>query len=205
MNWKISLFTAFIRGLVCFGVSPKATAEEFYKGKTIRVIVGFAAGGGYDTYARAVTRHMGRHIPRNPSFVVENMDEAGSLLAANHLFANRLLAATIFRLGSSLTALAQKTLSRNLSNILSPIASTKIMGKGGEFRMEKSFVLLSGITLFALTLTFAGCGKKEEPALPPPAPAEPAPPVGGGETKAPADQPGGAPMEKKKEEGAKTK
>jgi hypothetical protein len=65
--------------------------------------------------------------------------------------------------------------------------------------MGKRIALLSGITLFALTLTFAGCGKKEEPAPTPP----PAPPAGG-ETKAPADQPGGAPMEKK-EEGAKTK
>ena len=70
--------------------------------------------------------------------------------------------------------------------------------------MGKTMLLLSGITLFALTLTFAGCGKKEEPAPPPAAPAEPAPPAGG-EMKAPADQPGGAPMEKKKEEGAKTK
>jgi hypothetical protein len=71
--------------------------------------------------------------------------------------------------------------------------------------MEKRMLLLPGITLFALTLTFAACGKKEEPAPPPAAPAAPAPPAGGGETKGPADQPGGAPMEKKKEEGAKTK
>jgi hypothetical protein len=66
-------------------------------------------------------------------------------------------------------------------------------------------LLLPGISLFALTLTFAGCEKKEEPAAPPAAPAEPAPPAGGGETKGPAEQPGGAPMEKKKEEGTKTK
>ena len=80
----------------CFGlfslfvfliVAPAQTlADNFYAGKTIRVIVGFAAGGGYDTYARAVTRHMGNHIPGNPSFVVENMDGAGSLLAANYLY-----------------------------------------------------------------------------------------------------------------------
>jgi hypothetical protein len=79
--------------------------------------------------------------------------------------------------------------------------------------MGKRIILLSGTTLFALMLTFAGCGKKEEPAPPPPpppapapaapAPAEPAAPSG--EMKAPADQPsGGAPMEKK-DEGTKTK
>jgi hypothetical protein len=77
--------------------------------------------------------------------------------------------------------------------------------------MRKRIVLLSGTTLFALTLMFAGCGKKEEPAPPPPpppapapaAPATPEPMPPGGETKAPADQPGGA-MEKK-DEGTKTK
>src|SRR5919106_1511881 len=63
-----------------------AAANDFYAGKTIRVAVGFAAGGGYDTYARAVTRHMGKHIQGNPSFVVENMDGAGSLIAANYTY-----------------------------------------------------------------------------------------------------------------------
>ena len=84
--------------------------------------------------------------------------------------------------------------------------------KGGEFRMGKRIVLLSGTALFALTLMFAGCGKKEEPAPPPPPPPAPAPSAPapepaapGGETKAPADQPSpGAPMEKK-DEGTKTK
>src|SRR6266542_3550430 len=46
--------------------------EDFYKGKTVRIVVGFAAGGGYDTYARAMARYMGKHIPGNPSIVVEN-------------------------------------------------------------------------------------------------------------------------------------
>jgi tripartite-type tricarboxylate transporter receptor subunit TctC len=63
-----------------------ALAEEFYAGKTIRFVVGFAAGGGYDAYARTVARHMSRHIPGNPSTVVENMEGAGSVLAANHLY-----------------------------------------------------------------------------------------------------------------------
>ena len=46
-----------------------AAANEFYKGKTIRFIVGYAAGGGYDTYTRAIARHIGKHIPGNPSAV----------------------------------------------------------------------------------------------------------------------------------------
>lgn len=63
-----------------------AGAEDFYKGKTVKIIVGFSAGGGFDTYARTISRHMSKHIPGNPSIVVENMTGAGSLIAANHLF-----------------------------------------------------------------------------------------------------------------------
>jgi tripartite-type tricarboxylate transporter receptor subunit TctC len=68
------------------GASSGAFANDFYKGKTIRVAVGYAAGGGYDTYARAVARHMGKHIPGNPELVVENMTGAGSLIAANYTY-----------------------------------------------------------------------------------------------------------------------
>jgi tripartite-type tricarboxylate transporter receptor subunit TctC len=63
-----------------------AAADDFYKGKSIRIIVGFSAGGGFDTYARAIARHMSKHIPGNPGIVVENMTGAGSLIAANHIF-----------------------------------------------------------------------------------------------------------------------
>ena len=63
-----------------------AQAEDFYKGKTIRLVVGFSAGGGFDTYARALARHMSKQIPGNPSIVVENMTGAGSLIAANHVY-----------------------------------------------------------------------------------------------------------------------
>jgi tripartite-type tricarboxylate transporter receptor subunit TctC len=73
--------------LLLVGGNPRsAIAEDFYNGKTIRVSVGFAAGGGYDTYARAIARHIGKHIPGNPSFVVDNMDGAGSLIAANYTY-----------------------------------------------------------------------------------------------------------------------
>ena len=63
-----------------------ATTHDFYKGKVVRIIVGFAAGGGFDTYARAIARHMGRHLPGNPTVIVENMPGAGSLIAANHVY-----------------------------------------------------------------------------------------------------------------------
>jgi tripartite-type tricarboxylate transporter receptor subunit TctC len=60
--------------------------QDFYKGKTIRIIVGFAAGGGFDAYARILARHMPRHTPGNPTIIVENMAGAGSRLAANYLY-----------------------------------------------------------------------------------------------------------------------
>ena len=61
-------------------------AQSFFDGKTIRIVVGFAPGGGFDTYARVISRHLSRHIPGNPTIVVENMTGAGSLIAANHLY-----------------------------------------------------------------------------------------------------------------------
>jgi len=63
-----------------------AGVEDFYKGKTVRIVVGFSPGGGYDQYARLVARHIGRHIPGNPTVVVQNMPGAGSLRAANYLY-----------------------------------------------------------------------------------------------------------------------
>src|SRR5919197_5463397 len=60
--------------------------EDFYKGKTVRIVVGFAAGGGYDTYARLISRYLGKYIPGNPTIVVENQVGAGSLLAANTVY-----------------------------------------------------------------------------------------------------------------------
>ena len=76
--------------IVIAALAPLSTAgaagDDFYRGKVIRVIVGFSAGGGFDTYARTVTRYMGKYIPGNPTMVVENMTGAGSLIAANHVY-----------------------------------------------------------------------------------------------------------------------
>lgn len=70
----------------CIGwPSGLRAAEDFYKGKTIRVIVGGSAGGGFDIYTRAMARHMGKHIPGNPTLIVENMTGAGTLIAAKYL------------------------------------------------------------------------------------------------------------------------
>ena len=61
-------------------------ADEFYKGKQIRIVVGSTSGGDYDLWARLLARHLPRHIPGHPNFVVENMPGAGTLVATNHLY-----------------------------------------------------------------------------------------------------------------------
>lgn len=64
-----------------------ATAQEsFYKGKTLRIVVATAAGGGFDAYTRVIARHMGKHIPGNPAIIVENMAGAGHRIGANHVY-----------------------------------------------------------------------------------------------------------------------
>ncbi|HYA29978.1 MAG TPA: hypothetical protein VEI95_14235, partial [Acidobacteriota bacterium] len=67
---------------------PTAAAQDFYKDKSIRFIVGQAAGGGYDTYTRTIARYMGKFIPGGPTTLVDNMTGAGSLVAANYLYNN---------------------------------------------------------------------------------------------------------------------
>ena len=66
--------------------APISAQDSFYKGKSIRIIVGFAPGGGYDLYSRTIARHLGKYVPGNPTVLVENMDGAGSLIAANHVY-----------------------------------------------------------------------------------------------------------------------
>jgi tripartite-type tricarboxylate transporter receptor subunit TctC len=65
---------------------PAFAQANFYEGKSVRIIVGFSAGGGYDAYTRTLARHMGKHIPGNPAILVENMAGAGSMIAANYSY-----------------------------------------------------------------------------------------------------------------------
>src|SRR5262245_33143411 len=74
-----------IISLVLFA-KPATAQESYYKGKTVRIIVGASAGGGYDTYSRTIARHIGKHIPGNPTFVVDNMPGAGFLISANYMY-----------------------------------------------------------------------------------------------------------------------
>jgi tripartite-type tricarboxylate transporter receptor subunit TctC len=83
----VSFGRAFLIAAGLAAALTQAHAQEpFYKGKTISLIIGSNASGGYDTYGRLLSRHMGAHIAGNPGFVVQNMPGAGGIRAANHLY-----------------------------------------------------------------------------------------------------------------------
>jgi tripartite-type tricarboxylate transporter receptor subunit TctC len=79
----------FLFSLVAYAlVASSAAAQDvasFYRGKTVRIVVGFSAGGGFDQYARVLSRHIGRHIPGNPTVIVQNMPGAASLNSVKFL------------------------------------------------------------------------------------------------------------------------
>jgi tripartite-type tricarboxylate transporter receptor subunit TctC len=72
--------------LLSLAAAHAQDAADFYRGKTINLIAGFNPGGGADTYARLVARHLGKHVAGNPAVVVRNMQGAGSVIAANYVF-----------------------------------------------------------------------------------------------------------------------
>jgi len=77
---------AFAGLLMLTATTHAQSVEEFYKGKTINLAIGFSVGGGYDLYARHLARHIGKHIPGNPTILPQNMAGAGSLRAANFIY-----------------------------------------------------------------------------------------------------------------------
>jgi tripartite-type tricarboxylate transporter receptor subunit TctC len=79
-------FACIVAALALTAPARAQSVEEFYRGRSITVLVGFTAGGGYDLYARLLGRHMGRHVPGNPTIVVQNMPGAGSMKATQYVY-----------------------------------------------------------------------------------------------------------------------
>ena len=71
---------------VAIAVNDSSQAQDFYKDKTVTIIVGYSPGGSFDLYARVLARYLGRYLPGNPTRIVENMTGAAGLIAANHLY-----------------------------------------------------------------------------------------------------------------------
>ena len=80
---RTALGSAVMAMTVMAMTATAASAEDFYKGKTVRIIVGSAPGGGFDTYARLVARHIPKHLPGAPNTLVTSMTGAGNPIAAN--------------------------------------------------------------------------------------------------------------------------
>src|SRR5436305_2227649 len=76
-----------VSALALFSMTAHAQGPaDFYKGKTVDLMIGYSVGGGYDVYARMIARHLGKHIPGNPTVIPRNMEGAGSLRLANWLY-----------------------------------------------------------------------------------------------------------------------
>jgi tripartite-type tricarboxylate transporter receptor subunit TctC len=86
MMLNLALLPVVLIAVLLCASDGYASNHEHYRGKTVRIIVGLSPGGGFDVYARTLARHMGKHIPGNPSFIVDNMPGAGSMIAANHVY-----------------------------------------------------------------------------------------------------------------------
>jgi tripartite-type tricarboxylate transporter receptor subunit TctC len=77
---------AIVLALSLPSLASAQSVEDFYKGRQINLIIGGGAGGGYDVYFRTLARHMGKHIPGNPSFIAKNQPAAGGLAAASAIY-----------------------------------------------------------------------------------------------------------------------
>ena len=81
-----ALVVPMLSALVALAPMPAAAQADFYKGKTVEVIISTGAGGGLDANGRIVARHLGNHIPGNPTIVAKNMPGAGHIRAANYVY-----------------------------------------------------------------------------------------------------------------------
>jgi tripartite-type tricarboxylate transporter receptor subunit TctC len=82
----VALPLILLAGVLGANIARADDVADFYRGRTLNLIAGFNVGGGADAYARLVARHLGKHVPGNPTVIVKNMQGAGSVLAANHVF-----------------------------------------------------------------------------------------------------------------------
>src|SRR5262245_53509326 len=91
MITRWALLTASLLAVSLAAIGAPASAQEdvaaFYRGKTVRIVVGVAVGSGYDINARVLARHLAAHIPGNPTIIVQNQPGAGSLTMTNQLYA----------------------------------------------------------------------------------------------------------------------
>jgi tripartite-type tricarboxylate transporter receptor subunit TctC len=85
MPWKVT--AAFLVAALMLAAPARAqSVADFYRNRQVQLLIGYSAGAGYDLYARVLARHLGKHIPGNPTLVAQNMPGAGSLKLTNYLY-----------------------------------------------------------------------------------------------------------------------
>jgi tripartite-type tricarboxylate transporter receptor subunit TctC len=87
--FRVLILVAALTAAACGQTTSRGddgAAQQFYAGKTLIIVVGSGAGGGFDTTARLVSRHIGRHVPGNPTVIVQNMTGGGGMVAANYMY-----------------------------------------------------------------------------------------------------------------------
>jgi tripartite-type tricarboxylate transporter receptor subunit TctC len=87
--FRVLILVAALTAAACGQTTSRGddgAAQQFYAGKTLIIVVGSGAGGGFDTTARLVSRYIGRHVPGNPTVIVQNMTGGGGMVAANYMY-----------------------------------------------------------------------------------------------------------------------
>ncbi|MDB5650484.1 MAG: tripartite tricarboxylate transporter family receptor [Hyphomicrobiales bacterium] len=151
-----TILAAMALGASTFGAQAQSLAD-FYKGKTVEMLIGYATGGSNDTYARMIAQHMGKHIPGNPTVIVRNMPGAGSFLAVNQIFNVSPKEGTVIGLGAPTIALDEKlgtqgvrfkTAELNWIGRVSPLINIVFMWKSSPIKSvadaQKSEATLGG-------------------------------------------------------------
>lgn len=121
--------------------------SDFYGKKQIRLLIGYSPGGGYDLYARVLARHMGEHLPGNPTILPENMPGAGSLRAANYLYAAAPKDGTVF--GTFSRGMAMEALLSHSQGIQYDPAKFTWIGSVSDEVSVCAFTAASGIKTWA--------------------------------------------------------
>ena len=148
MDWRWALAIA----VACASVANSAAAqsvEEFYRGKTITMVVSTGVGNGFDTNARLVARHLGRHLPGQPTIVVKNMPGAGHVLAANHM------ATDAPRDGSTMALIMPSIITHQLLDgrgVRYDVAKFQWLG-ASDYSNQSVYVWATGAKTFAETMS----------------------------------------------------
>src|SRR5688572_7856059 len=138
------LTAAFLTAVPAAGFAQ--APAEFYKGKTVDLVIAYSVGGGYDQYARMLARHMGKHIPGNPRVVPQNMPGAGGMRAANWLQSAASKDGLVF--GATSRAMAFEPLLGNKSAKYDPIRIEYIGSANDEVSVCMAWHS-SGVTTFS--------------------------------------------------------